>query len=153
MKKILAIDPGASGGFAWNDITGTRIAVKAMPETEGDIIALLRNAAHLNMPTVLMERVVGYIPGGGFGSGFSFGENFGFLKGVVQALGLQLVMVQPKAWQKALTLGAKKDYDNKWKHHLKEKAQQLYPRIDGITLKTADALLILHYGIHYSQLI
>ena len=146
MKQILAIDPGASGGFAWNDITGTRIKCLPMPETEGDIIALIRDRKTYTT-TVLMEQVVGFIPGGGFGSGFTFGTNFGFLKGVVQALGLQLELVRPPKWQKALSLGAKKDYDKKWKHHLKERAQQIYPRCDGITLKTADALLILYYGL------
>jgi hypothetical protein len=154
MKRILAIDPGANGGFAWNDITGTRTTCIPIPETDGDKVAVIRVAARLHNPIVIIEQVGGYI--GKFQTGssmFRFGENFGFLQGVVQTLGLTMVLVTPQKWQKALGLGAKKDYDNKWKHHLKEKAQQLYPRVGGITLKTADALLILHYGIHYSQLI
>jgi len=150
MKLFLAIDPGASGGFAWNDITGTRTLCAPMPDTEGSIVELFRKTATFR--TVVLEQVVGYIPGGGFGSGFSFGENFGFLKGVIQACGVPMVLVRPQVWQKTLSLGSKKDWDKKWKAHLRERAQQLYPKTQGITLKTADALLILNYGINHSNI-
>ena len=145
MKKILAIDPGASGGFAWSDSSG-RKHCKSMPETEGDIVGFLAHSSCMGFDFVIVEHVVGFIPGGGFGSGFSFGENFGMLKGLVQGFGMPLVLVRPPKWQKALSLGAKKDWDKQWKNHLKETAQRLFPACDGITLKTADALLILHYA-------
>jgi hypothetical protein len=44
-----------------------------------------------------------------------------------------------------LGLGVKKTYGTRWKAHLKERAQALYPHLT-VTLKTADALLILEAG-------
>ena len=117
-----------------------------MPETEGDIVSFIAHCSCMGFDLVVCERVVGFIPGGGFGSGFSFGENFGMLKGAIQAFGMPLHMVRPPVWQKALSLGAKKDWDKQWKNHLKETAKRLFPNCDGITLKTADALLILYYA-------
>jgi hypothetical protein len=51
----------------------------------------------------------------------------------------------PKKWQQALGLGDKKTHGNRWKAHLKGRAQALYPQLT-VTLKTADALLILEAG-------
>ena len=51
--------------------------------------------------------------------------------------------ITPKAWQKLVGHTGQKDYQ-KNKRALKAKAQQLYPRVKGVTLKTCDALLILH---------
>ena len=144
MKKLLAIDPGASGGFAWFGQDG-KAACEAMPETEGDIVNLLRKRFCDEIETVYIEQVVGFIPMAGAGAMFSFGENFGFIKGVCQSLGMKMVLVRPASWQKFLSLGSKKEYEKQWKNHLKERAQQIYPNCH-ITLKTADALLILDYA-------
>ena len=147
MKRIVAIDPGASGGFAW--ATDYGVVCRPMPQTEGDVVALLRSLSCGNPDLVVMEQVGGYIGGAGApGSAmFNFGMNFGVIKGAVQAFGMPLHTVYPQKWQKALSLGNKKDWDKQWKNHLKEKAQSLYPNTDGITLKTADALLILAYAV------
>lgn len=149
MNPILAIDPGANGGFAWTDSAG-KIHCQPMPETEGDIVAFIRSRS-CDGCSVVLEKVVGFIPFGGAGAMFSFGENFGIIKGAVQAFGMPLIQIRPPIWQKALSLGSKKDYEKKWKNHLKEVAQQLYPQIENITLKTADALLILHYAKSTNQ--
>ena len=150
MKPILAIDPGASGGFAWIDETGKPDCLP-MPATEGDIIYLLRERFCDGLETVVMEQVVGYIPMAGAGAMFSFGENFGFIKGACQALSMKLILVRPKVWQEALSLGNKKEYDKQWKNHLKERAQRIYPNIK-VTLKTADALLILDYAQKFESI-
>jgi hypothetical protein len=165
MKCILAIDPGASGGFAWNDITGTRVNCLPMPDTDPERVALIRMAAHINEPIVVIEQVWGHIGTAQTGASmFSFGENYGFLQGVILTIGLPLVFVTPRTWQKSLNLGKKKDFNyettfvrgkkkgqvkiaNSWKDHLMCKAFELYPKVTGINEKTADALLILHYGL------
>lgn len=147
MNPIIAIDPGAGGGIAWR-LFGGKILCRPMPETEGDVVGIIRNLSCLNPSAVVMEQVGGFIAGK-FNPGsamFNFGMNYGVLKGAIQAFGMPLVLVRPQAWQKALSLGSKKDYENKWKPHLKERAQQLFPEVENITLKTADALLILHYA-------
>jgi hypothetical protein len=42
--------------------------------------------------------------------------------------------------------GEKKSHGPRWKAHLKGRAQALYPNL-SVTLKTADALLILEAGL------
>jgi hypothetical protein len=163
MKLFLAVDPGASGGLAWNDITGTRINCTPMPEDDKSICSLIVMLSFYR-PTVVIEHVSGFIgkahPGGAM---FSFGENFGFIKGVTLALELELVLVRPNLWQKCIIPGRKKDFNfesvltkgerkgqtvikNKWKDNLINHANIFYPKVQGINPKTADALLILHYA-------
>ena len=165
MKRILAIDPGINGGIAWNDITGTRFFCAPMPATETEIVEFLKQR-RTEAQTVFIEKVSGFAGVSRTGAAmFSFGENFGFIKGVLTTLGFQGILVTPQRWQKELSLGTKKEFNyetiltkgknkgkpvvkSNWKQHLLEEAQQLYPN-NQITLKTADAMLILHYGLKY----
>lgn len=150
MRPIIAIDPGLSGGVAWTYCNGDGcFAAVAMPKTEGDIVSLI-NSIIVNTPnyTVFMEEVGGYcgaaMPGGAM---FNFGRNFGFILGVLAARGVRVELVRPQKWQKHFSLGTVNESGGRtpWKNKLKQKAQQLFPHLD-ITLKTADALLILEYG-------
>ena len=78
---------------------------------------------------------------------FKFGENCGFMKGVVQTLGIKLELVRPQVWQKAFGLGTAAGCASKtvWKNKLKAEAQRRFPHL-SVTLKTADALLILEWA-------
>lgn len=151
-KTIVAIDPGKKGGIAWQP-SGGLPACMAMPETEGDILGELRNIFHMapeaDQKIAFIENVGGFTGGKGQpGSGmFKFGRNFGFCLGVLQAIGFQVHLVQPAAWQKPLGIGTAVSSGSKkiWKNKLKAKAQQLYPN-QNVTLSTADALLILEHG-------
>ena len=59
--------------------------------------------------------------------------------------------MKPQHWQGALRLGKKADHGSRWKAHLKSRTQALFPKVD-VTLKTADALLILEAGrMHTSE--
>lgn len=142
--KILAIDPGQSGGIAYQDANGTICAI-AMPATPGDVLDLLRTLRAGGAETAIVEQVVGFIPKAGAGAMFSFGEGFGFLKGCLMALSYRVELVRPQKWQAALSLGVKKAHGKGWKNHLKATAQRLYPHAD-VTLKTADALLLYEYA-------
>ncbi len=144
---ILAIDPGASGGFAWN--TQETIGAQKMPSTEGDIVSFMRGF-NTKEYTVFMEEVGGFIGKAQPGSAmFTFGRNTGFLIGVIMALGFRLEMVRPQKWQKDLGLGTAKGCASKteWKNKLKALAQRKFPTVDKITLATSDALLILDYAL------
>jgi len=141
--KIIAIDPGASGGIAWTD--GVETHCTAMPDTLGDLVSQLRILSAAGYQRCYLEQVVGFIPGGGAGAMFKFGQSFGQIQGVLQAMSFSVVEVRPAKWQKALSCGEKKAHGKGWKNHLKGIAQGLYPHCD-VTLKTADALLILQYG-------
>ena len=121
-----------------------------MPDTFGDIIDLLRSiyAPHPNAVCYL-EKVSGFAGKGRPGAHmFKFGEGFGFLQGVIMSASIKLVLVRPQEWQKFFSLGTAAACTGKreWKNKLKAEAQRRYPRLD-VTLKTADALLLLDYAI------
>lgn len=144
--NLLAIDPGVSGGFAWWDCRFGLVHVAVMPETERDILALVGDiqlAAPIAMAA--LERVGGYIGRGQPGSAmFRFGENYGLLKAALLARYVPFDLVTPQKWQKTFQLGRKADHPspNRWKAHLKSRAQMLFPDIK-VTHATADALLLL----------
>ena len=149
MKSIIAIDPGASGGFAWYDADGNPECIP-MPQTEGDVLSAIRGLAFgRKEPVAYIEEVGGYVGGGGQpGSAmFTFGRGFGFILGCLMACGFRIELVRPQKWQKSLSIGTSKDCENKaaWKRRLKSKAQQLFPTCN-VTLKTCDALLLLNYA-------
>lgn len=151
----IAIDPGASGGFAIQYPDG-RIQLDAMPDTDADILDLIASTQAKAMiecvPVMaVLEKVGGFVApragGGGAQPGaymFNFGEGFGFLRGALLALGIPLRMVRPQEWQKQLCLGATK-HKSARKRALKSKAQELYPDLKP-TLSTCDALLILDWA-------
>jgi crossover junction endodeoxyribonuclease RuvC len=146
--KILAIDPGASGGWALLDNEGA-VTVEPMWQTEGDIVDGLRGIKAMCPDAIaIVEEVGGFIGAPMPGSAmFKFGRGFGFLLGVLQTLGYRVELVRPQKWQKALSLGTrdKKQSKTEWKNKLKAEAQRRYPN-HSVTLKTADALLLLEYG-------
>lgn len=145
MKRILAIDPGASGGIA--HFANGRVVVEPMPSTDGDIRDVLINWLSQS-DVVYIEKVGGYIGGKGApGSAmFNFGRNVGFLHGLIASMNLRCIEVTPQRWQKTLGAGTSKTHGTRWKAHLKGLAQQRQPGI-FITLKTADAVLLLEHAM------
>ena len=147
MKPILAIDPGASGGLAWTDSAGHAHCV-AMPDTFGDVVDLLRSRRAEGISVAVLEEVGGFCGVGQPGSAmFKFGKGCGVIEGALMALGYRVELVKPQKWQKPFGLGTTKQAGGKseWKRKLKAEAQRRFPACD-VTLKTADALLILDYA-------
>jgi hypothetical protein len=149
MKTLICIDPGKSGGLVCKS-DGQPVLAVAMPETEGDVLALLREWATDPANTVaVIEEVSGFAGVGQPGSGmFKFGRGFGFLLGALQTLGVRVELVRPQKWQKAMGLGSAVNCASKveWKNKLKAHAQRLHPGLK-VTLAVGDALLILEYAI------
>lgn len=175
MNLRIAIDPGASGGIAWENDSGTRCM--PMPETDGDVKNALYGIIFAGPNASPNERVICHIEKvGGFIAGavapgsmmFDFGFRAGFLQGVLSAYNVPVLIVTPQRWQKVLGLGtrehAKREkgrvyskeelkllratdarYKTEWKNRLKSEAQRRFPALN-VTLKTADALLILEAG-------
>lgn len=146
---IVAIDPGVNGGFAISNIA---IAAYPMPKAMTDILTLLRDISEAcdNNLVVVMEEPPKFIAGMQTAQSAmaTLHENVGYLKGVIDTLGIPLKLVKPKVWQQAIEAGDKKSYGNKWKAHLKDMALRRFPYLGKkVTLKTADALLILAYVI------
>ena len=147
-STVLGIDPGVSGGIACWRRDEPMIALP-MPETEGDQIELIRKLVILDNAVVFLEQVGGFTGKGQPGSAmFKFGRSFGFTLGVLQTLGVRVELVRPQTWQKPFGLGTASNCATRreWKNKLKACAQRLYPALKP-TLSTADAILILEYGL------
>lgn len=138
---MIAIDPGASGGIAWMDSEGA-VNCTTLDEWQGRLYTLkAENGTHL----------ICYLENPGFGGmkGFTNVAKLhrltGKIEGYLQGLMIKSILVRPQEWQKALKLGTSKQYGKRWKAHLRDEAQRRFPGLH-ITLKTADALLILEYA-------
>lgn len=151
-KTIIAIDPGKTGGIAYRIDNANSTVSLPMPETEGDILETLCSIQEASTDpagaVAYLEQVGGFIEGrpAPGSSMFNFGRSFGYLLGVLQALHIRIELVRPQEWTKAAGVGTASGLSKtNWKNKLKAQAQRLYPE-QKVTLKTADALLILEYG-------
>lgn len=142
--RIIAIDPGKNGGIAIDYSDGAQ--VYNMPPTVGDLKYFLVGDLTPNEFKVVIEEVGAY-HGGNMGHSLAkLNRHMGQLEGVFQTLGFRVELVRPMKWQKALGLKKEKNMSNtNWKNKLKAMAQRLYPNLN-ITLRTADAVLILEYA-------
>ena len=147
--STIAIDPGKSGGIAYVLEDG-EIHSLSMPQTPGDILETLRTIKAFSGPRIecYLESCVKYAGKEQSGSAaIVYGRNYGFIEGVIQTLGIKLNLVRPQEWQKVLKLGRRNGATTtEWKNKLKAHAQRLFPA-EKVTLKTADALLILEYAL------
>jgi hypothetical protein len=151
---IVAVDPGASGGIACHSVIGgvESLTVIPMPKTEGDFIHFMHGIkckAELNNVQVYMylEEIRPWVPKDRVFAILKLYGNYKFLLGVFQTLGFKVVVVGAAKWQSFFSLGRKKGKSaTKWKNELKSEAQRRFPT-QKVTLKTADALLILEYGL------
>jgi hypothetical protein len=150
MKRILAIDPGASGGVVEYYPNGRIVAV-AMPD-DGDLRDMIgdfasRSREESEQTVCYMELVGGFIAGNKLpGSAmFNFGNGYGYLRGLLSANRVELRLVRPQQWQAGIpgVFGVKEE--PKRKRALKEHAARLFPSIK-VTLKTSDALCIADYA-------
>jgi crossover junction endodeoxyribonuclease RuvC len=135
-STFIGIDPGKSGGIAvLSDNTSKAFP---MPETERDISSLFQSLFHPH--TFAIIEKVHSAPQQGVASVFTFGANYGFLRGCLCALGFAFDEVRPIEWQTKLNCKTGGD-----KNVTKAKAQQLFPGIK-VTHAIADALLIAEYN-------
>jgi hypothetical protein len=159
MSIIIGIDPGTNGGIASNINTihtkdNKKTIAYKMPDTEMDFIHLMSNmkyVAELNelKVTVILEHVGGFTGGKGQPGSrmFNFGKWFWGPLFTCLTMGFQVELVRPQKWQKYFSLGTQTGMSKTdWKNKLKAEAQRRFPGVN-VTLATADALLLLEYGI------
>jgi hypothetical protein len=147
---MIGIDCGKSGGFA---VSHNGIHCAPIPATDGDWVDTLREhrliASGENLcPVAYVEEVPSFcgkmIPSS---RSFVLGKHYGFTLGALQALGYEVRLVRPQAWQKAVGMARTKGMgQTAWKNKLKGEAQRRFPDLK-ITLKTSDALLVLAHGL------
>ena len=145
-KKFIGIDPGKGGGIAV--IEGKTARVYACPETVENmatLIGMCLNNVSIYETRVYVEKVWAFPTDGRAGS-FSFGRNYGQWQGILSVHEVDPIFVTPKVWQGHFEIkkGLPKNIRKKI---LKQMAIDKYPNTKGITLKTADALLIALYGM------
>jgi hypothetical protein len=123
-----------------------------MPDTDGEILSLIKSVGcHAEYDTRIcyLEEVGGFIGKAQPGSAmFKFGFNAGLLRGILLSLGWRIELARPAKWQGGLGIGNSRSCDSKadWKRKLKGEAERRFPGIK-VTLATADALLILDWGL------
>ena len=157
MKNIIAVDPGKGGGVAWRNADD--VTCEPMPETEGDIIDLWTRLNVSKDVTIVLEHNSGYAGRNTPAStAFTMAKYYWPWIYLPMAFERRVEIVKPQAWIKVLELGKKPPkvgltqsqkgkIDREWKAKLKSEAQRLFPGVEGITLKTCDALLILEYAM------
>lgn len=147
-NKFIGIDPGSGGGIA---VVGEKVLCTSILDrkkiTERDVYDFLLGFS--NESVALIERVGAYRVEGrqqGAKSMFTFGQSYGFLRGVLVALGIPFDEVAANSWQSHFKLRRtdKSETTTAKKNRHKAKAQQLFPSLK-ITHGIADALLIAEY--------
>ena len=136
--SIIAIDPGASGGYAVDDN-----GIRAEKWTgEADFMEEVSNLDDLIAVVEEVPKFVGrMVPSSSI---FTLAKNYGWILGVLAAMQVPTHLVRPQVWQKGLT-GVKAAKGAAKKRCLKEHAVRLFPE-QKPTLATADALMILHHA-------
>lgn len=143
-ERIMAIDFGAKGGFAYNTVMGINagIYLHDMPGHLNDVVTLI----DCFQPDFVYGENVHAFPGQGVVSVATFMKGLGQVQGICAALNRELRLIQPEAWIKWYDIGKRSQFKttDQWKKHLMGCAQQLFPNLN-VTQKTADALLIWNY--------
>jgi len=139
----IGLDPGKSGGYAI--ICGHDL------EAHGDfdkaeIISLFHAIAHMPGGAICCLEKVHAMPKQGSVSMFSFGENYGWLKGVLDACRIPFQEIPPQTWKKEFGLNSDKVKSVEVCRQLFPNAELTPPNCrkphDGI----AEALLMAEYA-------
>lgn len=135
--SYIGIDPGVAGGLAFIGESGIVVASR-MPETDADLLELLREWGHSPRPFAVLEFVRSS-PQMGVRSAFTFGRGYGAIRMALAAAAIPFAEVTPGKWQAAMGCRTKGD-----KHVTKRRAQELFPSVK-VTNYVADALLLAAY--------
>lgn len=101
----IGIDPGKKGAMAI--ISGDGISVYAFDETayNSQFAEIVKKGDGVRC---CLEHV-GAMPGQGVTSMFSFGDNFGFIRGLLTAHNIPYELVRPQKWKKEYSITADKN--------------------------------------------
>lgn len=104
----IGIDPGKSGALAviYTDENNNPFRIKVIPFEETAYRDAL--AACTDSRVVCCLEKVGAMPGQGVVSMFNFGQNFGFIQGLLVANKIPYQLVPPQTWKKEFSLSGDK---------------------------------------------
>lgn len=120
----IGIDPGKSGAMAL--IFGGMDETVLVPFDDQKYCNVLRNTSGQRVLTCLEH--VGAMPRQGVTSMFHFGENFGYIKGLLEANGIPYELVRPQKWKKEFGITGDKNSSI-------EVCKRLFP---GVSLRRTD---------------
>ena len=136
----IGIDPGAKGGIAYIDGE----TAQATPYSNQALLELCQ--LFQGRAWVFVEYVHA-MPGQGVTSMFTFGRNYGYILGVLDAFQMPWTAVEPRLWKKHFGVTSDKQTSI-------AKCKELYPEINLLPTKRckkesdgmAEAVLIARYG-------
>ena len=132
----IGIDPGKNGGIAKiNTDTGF---VKAFTFSEESLISELECYFMFDKsPLRCVLEKVNAMPGQGVVSMFNFGQNYGFIQGVLKAYRIPYELVTPQKWKKEFSCTSDKNTSI-------EVCKRLFP---GVNLKATERCRKDHDGM------
>ena len=152
--KIIGIDPGLSGAIAILKDNKV-IDIFDMPVmSEGkknkkqlnsaQLVNIINENTEKNEEIFVVVEQVNAMPGQGVTSMFNFGQTFGAIKGVCEALQLPIFFVRPSKWKKHFEL------INSSKDASRTKVIEMYPKLSNQLTKKkdvnkSDAILIARF--------
>lgn len=139
----IGIDPGAKGGIA--AIINDEV-YKCAPYSDTELLNLCKKLSEAGECKCCLEQV-GAMPGQGVTSMFSFGKNFGYIKGVLEANGISYQEIRPQRWKKEFGLNTDKKKSIDVCRHLfptvsLRRTEKCHTDHDGM----AEALLMAEYA-------
>lgn len=155
---IIGIDAGANGGIAYT--RNGEVKAMAMPKNYDDFIDWLQYMKSICTPIVFLEKL-SIRPDdvrvekdtANLGKLFrikNMMSNYEQLKAAVKCCHIDLAEVHPRTWQSRLNLNYRGIEKPERKRLYKERAAKIYPQLKP-TLKTADAILIMQFGVRTLQ--
>lgn len=164
VRYFVGVDPGKQGGAAILRVVGRNkpeivSTFGFEKQTERDILNWFRSLPTDGPLDYCIEQV-GYVPTDGGKGAFTFGQGYGFLRGILLSNDCRFEDPRPQIWQKALGIPSRKKQGRKFvetkdqfKDRLRAKAQQLFPSFPlwsepkslGRQRAVCDALLLAEY--------
>ena len=142
MKHYIGIDPGSHGYIVVLGENGELVTDLAIEDsTDQDIAHFFDDIRRYDNVMAAMEKVHS-MPGQGVSTTFTFGQNVGFLLGMLVANQIPYTLVTPQKWQKAMWISddmvytVRKDKKGEDKRQVAPKptsinaATRLFPCID-----------------------
>ena len=142
-KVLIAIDPGVSGGIAYQ-YEGCSVQAAKMPKTPKDIYDTLKMLSTDHYSHCILENVGGYRSGNSAISAVKFARHVGHLEMALLACCVPITRVAPSKWMKGIVSTVPKPKTER-KNKIKAVVQDRYPHLK-VTLDTADALGMLLYA-------
>lgn len=101
----IGIDPGKSGAMAIIWVSGI---AEVIPFDPVAYIHALSKVTNISASRCCLEHVSA-MPRQGVTSTFNFGENFGWIQGILDAFGVSYELVRPQKWKREFSVTADKN--------------------------------------------